>query len=94
VSVPLAPWEAVLGTKLQIPTIDGKIKLNIPANSPAGLKLRIKGKGLNTKTVRGDLFAIVKIVVPLETNDESKKLWERLSDVETFNPREAWSKQS
>lgn len=94
IMLPLAPWEAVLGTKIEVPGLDGKIKLSIPANSLAGQKLRIKGKGLKTKNGRGDLIGIIKIVVPSKTEDESKKLWEQLSEFESFSPRQEWSKKA
>jgi curved DNA-binding protein len=90
-TVPLTPWEAALGTKLEVPTLNGKINLNIPPDSRSGKKLRIKGKGLKTKTAQGDLLAILKIDIPPSTTSETKKLWEQLAEVEQYNPREDWS---
>jgi curved DNA-binding protein len=90
-TVPLTPWEAALGTKLEVPTLDGKINLNIPANSRSGKKLRIKGKGLKSKTIQGDLLAILKIDIPPSTTNETKRLWEQLAEVEQYNPRADWS---
>lgn len=90
-TVPVTPWEAALGTKLEVPTLSGKISLNIPANSNAGKKLRIKGKGLKNKTAQGDLLVVVKIVIPPTTNNETKRLWEQLAEIEQFNPRQDWS---
>jgi curved DNA-binding protein len=90
-TVPLTPWEAALGTKLEVPTLDGKINLNIPANSHSGKKLRIKGKGLKSKTIQGDLLAILKIDIPPSTTNETKRLWEQLAEVEQYNPRTDWS---
>ena len=90
-TVPLTPWEAALGTKLEVPTLDGKINLNIPANSRTGKKLRIKGKGLKSKTVKGDLLAILKIDIPPSTTNETKRLWEQLAEVEQYNPRADWN---
>jgi curved DNA-binding protein len=89
--VPLAPWEAALGTKLNLPTLNGKIQLTIPANSQSGQRLRMKGKGLVSKKAQGDLFAVIKIVNPPTTNDESKKLWEALAEKSQFDPRSNWS---
>lgn len=66
ITVPLAPWETALGTKITIPTLDGKINLTIPPDTQAGDKLRVKGKGLKTKTGRGDLLAVIKVVMPLK----------------------------
>lgn len=90
-TVTLTPWEAALGIKLEVPTLHGKINLNIPPESRSGKKLRIKGKGLKSKTAQGDLLAIIKIDIPPVTTDESKKLWEQLAEVEKYNPREDWS---
>jgi curved DNA-binding protein len=77
-----------------MPTLDGEIKLSIPANSQAGDKLRVKGKGLSSKSVTGDLIAIVKVVMPDHANEQSKRIWQELSANETFDPRKEWSVQS
>ncbi|PKG99593.1 DnaJ C-terminal domain-containing protein [Paraglaciecola sp. MB-3u-78] len=90
-TVPLTPWEAALGTKLEVPTLNGKINLNIPANSRTGKKLRIKGKGLKNKAAQGDLLVIIKIDIPPTTSDETKRLWEQLAEIEQYNPRQDWS---
>lgn len=90
--VPIAPWEAVLGTKAKFPTLNGSIQLNIPANSQSGQRLRIKGKGLLNKKQQGDLYAVLKIVVPSVNDDASKALWTELADKSQFEPRASWSK--
>ncbi|MGO2333260.1 DnaJ domain-containing protein [Pseudoalteromonas sp. MIP2626] len=90
--VPLAPWEAALGTKINLPTLAGKIQLTIPANSQSGQRLRIKGKGLISKKAKGDLFAVIKIVNPALSDDVSKKLWQELAEKAHFDPRSNWSK--
>lgn len=91
ITVPLAPWEAALGTKITLPTLTGKINLTIARNTPAGKKLRIKGKGLQSESETGDLYAIIKIVMPDKTNPETERLWQELSDSAKFNPRADWS---
>ena len=91
VTVPLAPWEAALGTKITVPTLSGKIQLTITPNSQSGQRLRIKGKGLKTKTGTGDLYALLKVVMPASANDEVKALWQTLSDKADFDPRTQWS---
>ncbi|MGB6136374.1 MAG: DnaJ C-terminal domain-containing protein, partial [Shewanella sp.] len=85
--VPVAPWEAVLGTKVTLPTLTGHIQLSIPANSQSGQRLRIKGKGLLSKKEQGDLFAVLKIVVPTVPDAASKPLWTELAEKNTFDPR-------
>ncbi len=90
ITVPIAPWEAILGTKIEIPTLSGNINLTLPANSQTGKRMRIKGKGLTSKTGMGDLYAILKIVVPDQTDEETRQLWKTLSEKTLFNPRSEW----
>ncbi|SPZ23197.1 Curved DNA-binding protein [Providencia rettgeri] len=91
VVVPLAPWEAALGTKVTIPTLKDPIVITVPANSQAGQKLRLKGKGLKHKGTAGDLYAIIKIVMPNSSNAESDALWQKLAESHThFDPRKNW----
>ncbi|MGO2305266.1 MAG: curved DNA-binding protein [Providencia sp.] len=92
--VPLAPWEAALGAKVTIPTLKEKIALTIPANSQAGQRLRVRGKGLASKEKTGDLYAIIKIVMPTNTNAEATVLWEKLAaSQQGFDPRKDWGKK-
>lgn len=92
-TVPITPWEAALGTKVTIPTLVGSINVTIAPNSPSGKKLRIKGKGLQGKTETGDLYAVLKIVMPASENDEANVLWKKLSETVDFDPRAEWSKK-
>jgi len=91
ITVPLAPWEAALGTKVEVPTLDGKINLSIPGNSQTGQRMRVKGKGLARKDGFGDLYAVLKIVMPAKTTEDAKKLWQQLATTATFDPRAEWS---
>jgi curved DNA-binding protein len=92
-TVPLAPWEAALGSKITVPTLDGKIHLSIPANSQSGQRLRIKGKGLMNKLgERGDLYALFKIVIPAQADEPTRALWAQLAEQAAFDPRAEWSK--
>jgi curved DNA-binding protein len=85
----LAPWEAVLGTTVRIPTLDGTASLKIPAGTPAERQIRLRGKGLPAKTgTRGNLYAVVSIQVPTHLTPEQKNLWEQLAKTATFNPRQ------
>jgi curved DNA-binding protein len=85
----LAPWEAVLGTEIIVPTLDGSIKLRIPAGTDNGRQLRVRGRGLpKGKTgERGDFFVTVNIVVPTQVTDDERRAWEQLRLVSKFNPR-------
>ncbi|CAA0078587.1 Curved DNA-binding protein [Halioglobus japonicus] len=93
VTVPLAPWEAALGTKVTVPTLSGKINLTIAPNSQAGQRLRIKGKGLATKSGRGDLFALLKVVMPPSASSKATELWQSLSEEADFDPRAQWGNE-
>lgn len=92
ITVPLTPWEAALGTKVTVPTLQGKIQLTIPPDSQSGRRLRIKGKGLAGKTGQGDLYAVLNVVMPPQTTPESRALWEKLADTARFDPRAEWNK--
>jgi curved DNA-binding protein len=92
ITVPLAPWEAALGATVEVPTLLGKINLTIPANSQTGQRLRVKGKGLVGKQGQGDLYALLKVVMPSSTNDDIEKQWQQLASSAAFNPRKEWSK--
>lgn len=91
ITLPLAPWEAALGTKIEVPTLTGKINLSIPAISQTGQRMRIKGKGLAKKGGFGDLYAVLKIVMPESTSDEIKQHWKQLASKAAFDPRAEWS---
>jgi DnaJ-class molecular chaperone with C-terminal Zn finger domain len=91
--LPLAPWEAALGTKVEIPTLKESILLTIPPGSQAGQRLRIKGKGLTSKTATGDLFAVINIVMPPKPDEKTRALWQQLADSQSgFDPRKTWGK--
>lgn len=91
IQVPLAPWEAALGTKVAVPTLTGRINLTIRPDSQNGQRLRVKGNGLMNKSgERGDLYAQLKIVMPKHTDDATKALWQKLADKAAFDPRAQW----
>jgi len=91
--LPLAPWEAALGTKVKVPTLKEPILLTIPPGCQAGQRLRIKGKGLVNKQHTGDLFAVIKIVMPPKADEKTSALWQQLADAQTtFDPRQQWGK--
>lgn len=90
-TLPLAPWEAALGTKIILPTLNGKVQLVIPPNSQSGQRLRIKGKGLPGKLAAGDLIAVLKIVMPPTITETDKILWTQLADSGNFEPRREWN---
>lgn len=84
----ITPWEAALGTKAILNTIDDSTSIYIPQGIESGEKVRIQGKGYKDgKGGRGDLVAEVKIVVPKTMSEEERKLYTKLSEVSTYNPR-------
>lgn len=93
--LPLAPWEAALGTKVSLPTLEGNVLLTIPAGTQAGQRLRVKGKGLSNKNHQGDLYAVVRIVMPAKPDHSTQALWQQLAEAESgFDARKEWGKSS
>jgi curved DNA-binding protein len=88
--VKVAPWEAALGSKIKVPTLDGSVEMKLPAGVRSGQKLRLAGKGYPIKEGgRGDLLLRVMIEVPQQLNAEERELFERLQRLSKFNPRAA-----
>jgi curved DNA-binding protein len=88
VDLPLAPWEAVLGTSVELPTPAGAVALKVPAGTRAGQQLRLAGRGLSRPgATSGDLFAIVAIVVPTVVDERERSLFRQLAETSNFDPR-------
>ncbi|MEB8432391.1 DnaJ domain-containing protein [Cocleimonas sp. KMM 6892] len=88
--LPIAPWEAALGTSANIKTLSGELKLKIPAGSTSGKKMRIKGRGLPGKSsgnLSGDQFVVIQIVTPPAETDEDKKFYEEMEKKFDWKPR-------
>ena len=85
--VPVAPWEAALGAKVEIPTLEGHVEMQIPAGSSSGRKFRLRGKGLGAPGRRGDLLAKVMVRVPPQPSDAERELWEKLAAASPFKAR-------
>lgn len=86
--LPITPWEAALGAKVTVPTVTGKVALNIAAGSESGKKMRLKGKGLPAK-VAGDLFVILNIITPKADNDDDKAFYQSMAEkFYNFSPRD------
>ena len=86
--LPITPWEAALGAKIEVPTLAGKVGLSIPAGSQSGKKMRLKGRGLPGKTP-GDQYITLEIHTPEAKTEEQKALYETMSKTLDFNPRQA-----
>lgn len=84
----LSPWEAALGTRVDIKAIDGETKIYIPQGIQSGEKIKIPNKGYKDgKGGRGDLIAEVKIMVPKNLELDEKEMFEKLKEMSRFNPR-------
>ena len=84
----ISPWEAVLGTKVEIETIGETICLHIPQGIESGEKIKIKEKGYKDgKGGRGELVAEVKIMIPKEPTKEEMGLFKKFDKISKFNPR-------
>ena len=89
INVPVTFAEATLGTKLTVPTLDGKpVTLKIPAGSPTGKVFRVKGRGVVTKKVTGDLLVTVQVDVPTKLNDEQRDALEAMAAAFPAAPRD------
>ena len=85
----LTPWEAALGTRISVATIDDETKVYIPKGVQSGEKLRIPNKGyFKGNNTRGDLVAEIKVVVPKQLTEEEEKIYKELSEISKFNPRQ------
>src|ERR1700683_612687 len=89
IELPLAPWEAALGTKVAVPTLGGIVELTIPAGAQSGQRLRLRGRGL-PGTPKGDQLVSIKLVTPAAQSAQAREAYERMKRDFDFNPRAAW----
>jgi curved DNA-binding protein len=88
IDLPLAPWEAVLGASVQVPTLGGKVELTVPAATAANRQFRLARRGLpSAGGETGNLFAVVRIEVPKSATPRERELFGQLAAESTFNPR-------
>jgi curved DNA-binding protein len=88
VELPVAPWEAVLGAKVKVPTLDGPVEMSVPQHSQGGQVLRLKSRGLaRPGGGRGDQHVRLRIVVPQDPNEKEIELLKRLASESRFDPR-------
>jgi DnaJ-class molecular chaperone len=88
VSLPVYPWEAMLGAEVTAPTLAEPVKVKVPPGSKADGKLRLKGKGLPSATGGpGDLFLTLQIVIPSGLSEDERVLYEQLSKQRHPDPR-------
>jgi curved DNA-binding protein len=88
VELRLAPWEAALGTSAAVPTPGGEAKVQVPAGTSSGRRLRLRGQGLPSPRGKpGDLFAEARIMVPSRLSQAERQLFEQLAATSDFDPR-------
>jgi DnaJ-class molecular chaperone len=86
--VPITPWEAALGASIDIPGIDGRSEIRVPAGAEGGKRVRLRGAGLNRRDGgRGDAYVRLNIVVPGTAGEREKSLYQELARITGFNPR-------
>ncbi len=85
--LPLTPSEAILGGPVEVPTLDGLVKMMIPSGVRPGQKLRLAGKGYPLNGLRGDQIVELQVIIPREVTDQEREVYEKLRQIETFNPR-------
>jgi DnaJ-class molecular chaperone len=85
--IPITLYEAVLGAKVRVPTLDGAVELAIPAGTSSGRTFRLKGKGFPAKEGKGDLLATVRIMLPEEGDAELEELMRRWRKARPYDPR-------
>jgi DnaJ-class molecular chaperone len=89
IELPVAPWEAALGAKVSVPTLEGPVEMTIPAGTQGGKRLRLRGQGLNRRGGgRGDEYVKLKIVIPPSLTPKERELFEKLASESRFNARE------
>jgi len=85
--LPITLYEAVLGAKVRVPTLDGAVELSVPPNTSSGRAFRLKGKGLPGKPAAGDLYVTVKIVLPDGKDSELEELMKTWREQKPHDPR-------
>ena len=87
IELPVTLYEAVLGGKVRVPTLEGAVELSIPPNTSSGRTFRLKGKGFPAKAGAGDLMATIRIVLPPEGDAELDALMQAWRDKKPYDPR-------
>lgn len=77
--ISVSPWQAILGDKVQVPTLDGRVSIKIPAGTQSGQRFRLKGKGLPRGQAKGDLYGIIHIQIPKNLSEKELQLVKQLA---------------
>jgi curved DNA-binding protein len=80
--VKIAPWQAVLGDQIIVPTLEGNARLKLPPGTQGGQRFRLRGRGLpGVSGQRGDLYVVVQIAVPKKLSERERELWDQLAQL-------------
>lgn len=93
--LPLAPWEAALGTTVEIPTLGGQVELSVKPGTSSGQRMRLAKRGLpRADGSVGDLYAVIQILVPKQLSARDEALYRQLAADSDFHPRAHLSKEA
>jgi len=84
---PITPWEAALGTAITVPTMNGNVRLKVPAGARGGQKLRLSGRGMPAASGAGNFYVQLQVVLPPTVSDAERALYEQLAQLSDFDPR-------
>lgn len=91
IEVPIGIHEAVLGGKIEVPTISGRVNVTVPKGASTGQTLRLRGKGVRAKRKKGDQLVRLKIVIPEKIDDELEACMKSWVEKHNYDPRETWN---
>ena len=90
----MTPWEAALGAKVDVPTLDGPVRMTLPPGTQGGQRFRLRGKGMPvTGGEPGVLYVTVQVTVPKSLTPKEHELFQQLQQNSTFNPRHVGKEQ-
>ncbi|MCP9841370.1 DnaJ domain-containing protein [Synechococcus sp. J7-Johnson] len=93
--LPVTPWEAALGAQIELPSLDGRVRVTVKPGAQAGQKLRLAGKGLPKRGEgAGDLYGVLQIVMPTEISEREQELYRELAKASSFQPRPQYTGES
>lgn len=85
--VKIAPWQAVLGDQLMVPTLEGDVRLKLPAGTQGGQRFRLRERGLpGVSGNRGDLYVVTQITLPKKLTDREREIWKQLAELHGSAP--------
>ncbi len=90
---PIAPWEAALGTAITVPTLNGNVRVKVPAGTRSGQKLRLSGRGMPVAAGAGDFYVQLQVVLPATLSEAERALYEQLAQLADFDPRPDFPKE-